>query len=478
MKLPHPKRAPMIAAAVAAAAIYMSAGAWLPRGHSGAGNESLETAPPPASAVELENKIIVGEQAQKNLRLTAKPLKTETFWKTITVPGMVVDRPGISDREVVAPAIGTVLQILHIPGDIVRPGDVLFTLRLASESLHQSQSDLFKTSQDIKLAEARLERLRAAGEGIAQVRLIEVEQEIARFNAAARAYREDLLRRGLSNDEIDGIAQGKLVTQVSVKVPDVASTSLVRRSDSSASDQVDSKPESITFEVRQLAVEVGQQVEAGKTLCDLANQELLAIEGRAFRDEAALLEQSVKEAWPVEVDFQDSAAGWPAMNHALPISYVANTVDPVTRTFSFLLPLENQSKSITQDGKTKLLWRFRTGQRVLLRIRIERLDGVFVVPADAVAAEGPETFVFTQNVNLFERKAVHVMFRDRDRVVIADDGSLPAYKKGNDKVTIPAVVQTAAAQLNRMTKVGSTDIPKGMHVHADGSLHKNEDEGK
>ena len=73
------------------------------------------------------DKIIVGDQAQKNLRLTAKPLKAEVFWKTITVQGMVVDRPGTSDREVVAPAIGTVSQLFHVPGDIVRPGDVLFT---------------------------------------------------------------------------------------------------------------------------------------------------------------------------------------------------------------------------------------------------------------------------------------------------------------------------------------------------------------
>ncbi len=278
MKLPHLKHAPVIAVVTVAmaGAIYLSAHAWLPGRPSGGESKSPKDAPVPASAVELENKVIVGEQAQKNLRLTAKPLTTETFWKTITVPGIVVDRPGISDREVVAPAIGAVLQIHHIPGDRVRPGDVLFTLRLASESLHQSQADLFKTSQDITLAEARLARLRTAGDAIAGVRLIEVEQEIARLNVAARAYRQDLLRRGLSIDDIDGIARGQLVTQVSVKVPDVASTTLVRRLDASASNQVETTPESLTFDVRQLAVAVGQQFDSGQTLCGLSNQQLLA----------------------------------------------------------------------------------------------------------------------------------------------------------------------------------------------------------
>lgn len=43
-------------------------------------------------------QILLSAQAQKNLRLTAKPLKAETFWKTISVPGIVIDRPGFSDR--------------------------------------------------------------------------------------------------------------------------------------------------------------------------------------------------------------------------------------------------------------------------------------------------------------------------------------------------------------------------------------------
>src|SRR5262245_50812515 len=85
------------------------------------------------SASAPSGKIIVSEQAQKNLALAAKPLRAQTFWKSITVPGMIVDRPGLSDREIVAPVAGVVSQLLHVPGDTVRPGDKLFTLRLASE---------------------------------------------------------------------------------------------------------------------------------------------------------------------------------------------------------------------------------------------------------------------------------------------------------------------------------------------------------
>jgi multidrug efflux pump subunit AcrA (membrane-fusion protein) len=116
-----------------------------------------------------------------------------------------------------------------------------------------------------------------------------------------------------------------------------------------------------------------------------------------------------------------------------------------------------------------MLWRFRPGQKVRILVRVEQIDNVFVLPADAITREGPEAFVFSQNVNTFERKSVRVLLQDRQHAVIANDGSL---------VPGTYVVQSAAAQLNRMLKAGSSGVPKGFHIHADGSLHKNEDEGK
>jgi biotin carboxyl carrier protein len=424
------------------------------------------------------DKLIVGDQAQQNLRLTAKPLTAGGYWKTITVPGSVVDRPGVSDREVAAPAIGTISEIRRIPGEIVRPGDVLFVLKLSGDSLHETQANLFKSNQEIKLADARLERLRAAGEAIAQSRVIEVENEIKRLEASARADKEQLKRRGLSPTEIDSVADGRLVNEITVVAPNAtrrAPTSTFTTFDG-GSDPVDS---AVAFEMQALNVEVGQQVDAGQSLCRLSNHQWLAIEGRAFRDEIPLLERSVENRWPVEVDFQEhSTVDWPPIAQTFLIRSIANTIDSATRTFGFLLPLENQLKTIESEHGAQRLWRFRPGQKVWLRVRVEQLDNVFVLPKEAVAWEGPEAFVFTQNVNTFERKSVHVVHQDRERIVLANDGSLPTYRRNDEVFTIPAVVQNAAAQLNRLTKSGSGDVPKGYHVHADGSLHKNEDEGK
>ena len=445
---------------------YFTRDQWLPllqRTKPAATVETAEEVTTPTS------KVIVSEQAQQNLGLVAKPLKVQTFWKTIQVPGMVVDRPGQSDRGIVAPATGVVSEILHFPGDTVQPGDALFRLKMVSESLYLTQTELFKATQEITLAQAQKKRLEAST-ATSESRLIEVDNQISRFQVAVKAYRQELLNRGFGPVLIDGIAEGKFINEISIVVPPPS------RIPSSLIPQPSSLPLNAegatapTFEVQELKVDLGQQVQAGQTLCLLSNHQSLAIEGRAFRDETPLLERSVKEGWSVEVDFQeDAATDWPAVDQGFRIRHMANTIDPVNRTFAFLMPLENQSRTIEDEGRTQTLWRFRPGQKVRILVRVGKLDNVFVLPADAVAREGAEAFVFTQNDNTFERKPVRVLLQDRQQVVLANDGSL-----------LPGtyVVQSAATQLNRMVKAGSSGAPKGYHMHADGSLHKNEDEGK
>jgi cobalt-zinc-cadmium efflux system membrane fusion protein len=289
-----------------------------------------------------------------------------------------------------------------------------------------------------------------------------------------------LVVHGFTAEEITGVVAGELVKEIPIRVPQVLKNQETPElTPESPSTESPSFPTSPGFELQELKVEVGQQVETGAMLCLLSNHQSLAIEGRAFREETLLLERSVRERWPVEVDFQEvSGNAWPAIEQTFLIEHIANTIDPVTRTFAFRMPLQNQSKAVEHDGRSQLLWRFRPGQKVRLSVRVEETDDVFVLPADAVVREGPEAFVFTQNVNTFERKPVHVVFHDRDRVVLANDGSLPTYLKGQQRWTIAAVVRNSAAQLNRMAKAGSSAVPKGFHIHADGSLHKNEDEGK
>jgi len=199
-------------------------------------------------------------------------------------------------------------------------------------------------------------------------------------------------------------------------------------------------------------------------LCHLADHRSLLIEGHGFEDDMPLVQEAARQGWEIEVDLEGASTDkWPPFSQKLKIDHLANTVDPQTRTFSFFLPLVNQWQSYTQEDVTRLLWRFRPGSRLRLRVAVEKLDNVFVLPREAVIQEGPEAFVFRQNGDLFDRRPVHVLHEDRLNAVLASDGEVrPGFY----------IAQSGAASLNRVMKAqAASGAPAGMHVHPDGTVH-------
>jgi hypothetical protein len=61
---------------------------------------------------------------------------------------------------------------------------------------------------------------------------------------------------------------------------------------------------------------------------------------------------------------------------------------------------------------------------VQLDIPVETWPDRIVLPAEAVAQDGVESYVFTPKGNRFVRRSVHVEYRDSTSAVIASDGEL------------------------------------------------------
>lgn len=449
----------MLGGLIAAAGWYRDL--WLPLLQQPAGDHSAVAAGEEAPISEAK-VLELSPQARQNLKLVSRPAKLSNYWRAVIVPGEITDRPGLSDRGVTSPAVGVVTQVHAFAGDTVRPGDRLFTLRLVSEYIHNTQSELFKVTRDIELETEKRQRLAQIGEGaIPQVRIIEVDQQLRRLQAASESYRQDLLTRGLSLDQIAEVAAGKFVATVDVVAPPPLAlppsvTAVASPAAANASD--------IVYEVQELKVDLGTQVQAGQLLGVLSNHGLLYIVGHAFKREASSLERAAREHWPIRVEFaEDDAASWPALDQTFEIRHLSNTVDLTSRTFDFFVPLTNQSRSYTKDGKTFVVWRYRPGQRVRLHVPVEELKEAIVLPAVAVVREGPEAYVFRQNGDLFDRRPVRVLHEDRLNIVIANDGSVaPGWY----------LAQGSAASLNRVLKTQSASgTPVGVHVHADGTVH-------
>ena len=254
--------------------------------------------------------------------------------------------------------------------------------------------------------------------------------------------RQDLAARGLTPEQIDAAAEGKFVREITVRAPASAE---VRR-------ETEMPPR---YEVEELKVLLGEQVQAGQLLCTLANHHALSIEGRAFKQEVPLIEQAVQNGWPVRAEVAETASTWAALDPRR-ILYMGNRVDPASQTVPVYLPLVNQFREHPGEGRVLRVWRFRPGQRVRLEVPVEQFTRVFVLPIEAVVREGPELYAFRQNGEAFDRKPVHVVYQDRRNAVIANDGSL---FEGN------VVAINAASQLNRALKAKSAGGDEHGHDH-------------
>lgn len=403
----------------------------------------------------------VSAEARRNLALQVRPAVPQTFQRRIELPGQVVDRPGVSDRSVVAPWAGKVIGISAFPGLAIPPGTPLFSLRLIGDSLHESQLELYRASKEIEIARKQKQRLGelAASGTVPGSRMIELDNGIERMAVQVEACRQNLLAHGFSAEQIRAATGGEFVTEATVHAPGETVEDASSGPAPAAGDAV-----SFAYEMHRLAVTPGQQVEAGTVLCTLADHRSLMIEGRGFRKDLPAIQQTALSQLPVEVVFDaGSEVAWPVPMTGFTIEHVANSVDPDSRTFAFYLPLQNQSRSFIQGGKPRLLWRFRPGDRVRLMVASGVFEDVFVLPIGAVVREEGEAYVFRQNGDLFERIGVHILSEDSQAVILANDGKIRrnAY-----------LAQNQASALNRILKAQkSAGLPANFHVHADGTVH-------
>ena len=420
-----------------------------------------DSAPP----VEEPKVLKLSPQARKNLELVAKPARPQTYWRTIQVPGEIVDRPGQSDRGVTSPAVGVVSEVHAFPGDTVRPGDRLFTLRLFSEYLQSTQKQLFSSTREAQIAQEQLARLSPLADkgGISGSKIIDLENELRRQEAVIQSHRQDLLTRGLHPQQVDRVANGEFVSTVEVVAPPRVKEreKLVSIRQTSFQQGGD---DGFAYEVQELNADLGQQVQAGQLLITLANHSSLYLEGHAFKREAPYLEKAAQNGWEISVEFaEDEPENWPKLEQSFEIRYLSNSIDEESRTFDFFIPLANQSRSYEKSGETFVVWRFRPGQRIRLHVPVEELADVLVLPSAAIVREGPEAYVFQQNGDLFNRIPVQVLHEDRLNIVVANDGSVT-----------PGLylAQSAAASLNRVLKSqAASGMRADVHVHADGTVH-------
>lgn len=378
----------------------------------------------------------LSEQARKSIGLTLHTVNKRDFERTVVVPAVIIERPGRSTITVSAPITGIVTRIYPIPGEAVAPGAPLFDLRLTHEDLVEKQSQLLRDLEQLDVVKQEVKRLEdvTRSGAVAGKTLLERVYEQQKVEADIRAEREALLLHGLTEQQIQMVeTERRLVREMVVTAPEPDETHpAVRHED--------------YLQVGPLSVQRGDHVTTGTPLLTLTDHCLLYLEGQAFEHDAEDLNRAANENLPVSVLIEASDDGKRSVPD-LRVLYVENEVQRDSRALKFYVPLPNEilRNEQTADGHRFIAWRYRPGQRVEVLVPVERWPNRIVLPAEAVIQDGVESFVFCVDADHFDRRSVHVEYRDQQWVVVDDDGAL----KVGDQVAARGAYQIHLALKNR-----------------------------
>jgi cobalt-zinc-cadmium efflux system membrane fusion protein len=377
-------------------------------------------------------------QAQRNIGLTKdklRPVTLETFRRSVTMPAIVVEKSGRTHVVVATPLTGVITHVHAVKDEAVVTGSILFQIRLTHEDLVRAQTDFLKTIGELDVERREIVRLKTAtaSGAVARVKLLERQYAQDKLEALRSAQSESLRLHGLSERQVEQIAtERRLLRELQIVVPtrDEHPKEEIRLTVKTASFEEpehrhDHPAGNVPLVITELNVRKGQAVAAGMTLCVLSDMSQLYIEGMAFEEDAGLIERATASKWKVAA-IRSTKKDESEIIPELPLEYVVNVVNTENRTLKFYVGLPNSvlGEETSADGQRFLGWRFRLGERMQLRVPVEEWPNRIVVPTDAIAREGADYFVFMQNGDHFDRRAVHVEYRDQFSVVIANDGSL------------------------------------------------------
>ena len=458
---------------------------------STAGREGEEE----TSSTGGQEDLSVATEALESLGLTGDAIRKfelTDYTRTVQIPGVVVERPGRSRVDVAAPLTGIVTSVNVTQGEAVAANRLLFTMRLTHEDLVQAQGRYLTLlgQLDVEQKEiARLIPLSQAGSIPART-LIERQYEKQKLEAEMRSARESLLLHGLTEDHIKLIEETRqLKRELTIRVPELHEDWSLHSNFETSSDRnhaahhdhtegvgehtskdggstapsldeiKHSAIRNVELSVEELNVEVGEFVTAGTNLCVLADFSQLYLEGRAFERDTSVIQQAMQQGWKVSAVLDNALTGTQMVTD-LPIAYLSNRIEEDTRALHFYVRVDNEllpQPANDDEGLRHLLWKFRPGQRLQLRVPIEFWKDQIVLPVEAVARDGLSNYVFTKVRGRFRRVEVTVAYRDQYDVVIRKDRKL---KLGQ------AVAMHSAQQLQMAMEQAASGDGSGGHSHA------------
>lgn len=352
---------------------------------------------------DREGHVKLTEQAFGNLGLRMGTLERSDYWKSMLVPAEIVEIPGRSNLSVSAPISGIVQEVQVLPGEAVGEGTAICRLAITDEALVVAQSSLLNALSQIDVTKTEIKRLKPLTNSgsVARKSLIEAEYKLQQLVATQNTLQQELKGRGLPDDLVaELIAKRQLVTTLQISSPRFNAAFGSESAEQSSETSSDKPDDRRGYSVETLDIHPGQTVQKGQDLCDLSYHEELYIRGTAFESDLETLNRIAENNWSMSVEFQNHLSAGDVHEDCLKLNLlrVDNHVDEASRTIRFYISLPNEVERTIQDdaGRVFQQWRYRPGQRIHLDLPEELWADQIVVPADAVAVDGPNAMIFAQ----------------------------------------------------------------------------------
>jgi hypothetical protein len=182
-------------------------------------------------------------------------------------------------------------------------------------------------------------------------------------------------------------------------------------------------PAGIDGDVEDVRARAGERVEAGAPVVEVRDLSHVRLVLSPAGSEVAAVSAALASGEPVSASPLVTGSG-PDLQDLRLLSIEAG--EGTHAAARALVAVENRPLSVAKrsDGREFRTWALRPGLRYVARVPVERLPDRFVLPADAVAAQGPDTVVLLEDGDGFRAVPVTVEHRDARVVVVKNDGAV------------------------------------------------------
>lgn len=294
-------------------------------------------------------------------RLVIAPAKLSNFSETLHLPGRV----GLDEQRLarIGPSItGRITEIKAFIGQSVSRGDVLAIIN--STELGSAQANYLKAKSQVGLQHLNVQRARRLfAEGIiSHATLKEREGALVEADVELRAGHDQLEVMGMNRDAIDRLAESGHIVSLNPVTATLKGTVIERH------------------------VSIGQIAEPTDDLFTVADLSRLWVIAEApERDAHQVVVGNVADVEIPALPFKRISGK---------IIYVADTVNPVTRTVTIRMEVDNQRREIKPEMLASMLIR-------------QPMESGLAIPGSAIIRVGNQDFVFVQlEADRFELRQV------------------------------------------------------------------------